>query len=178
MRVTASSRGRAATGGQGAGRGVGSGGPRGASRPRAQSSTRGRPGIARPAPLARVSSRHSQRDLTDGAPSRRSVCSRMTSGAQAAWAKSWAESPIRRSGDGRPRVSRMGRDRKGSVGAAAGQTPSSSPASTSRSARTSRASMAPRIRKRGWVAPPARTVSPAISRCNSSAKPRALAGGS
>ena len=38
-------------------------------------------------------------------------------GAQAAWAKSWAERPMRRSGDGRPSCSRMGRETKGSSGA-------------------------------------------------------------
>ena len=72
---------------------------------------------------------------------------------------------------GRPSVSRMGRDRKGSIGAACGHTPSSSPARISRSARTSRASMAPRIRRRGWLAPPVRTVSPAIRPSSSWAKP-------
>ena len=66
----------------------------------------------------------------------------------------------------------MGRDRKGSIGAARGQTPSSSPARISRSARTSRASMAPRIRRRGWVAPPVRTVSPSSRRVERSAKAR------
>ena len=90
----------------------------------------------------------------------------MTSGAQAAWAKSWADSPMRRSGGGRPAVFRMGRDRKGSTGAGAGHTPSSSPASTSRSARISLASIAPRILNRGWLPAPVRTVWPASRRLN------------
>ena len=81
---------------------------------------------------------------------------------------------MRRSGGGRPSVSRIGRDRNGSIGAPRGQTPSSSPARISRSARTSRASMAPRMRRRGWVAPPVRTVSPASSRSSRSAKPRGV----
>ena len=42
--------------------------------------------------------RHSHRDLTVGEPSRRSQCSSTTCGEQAAWAKSWAERPMRRSG--------------------------------------------------------------------------------
>ena len=42
----------------------------------------------------------------------------MASGAQAAWTKSWAVWPTRRSGGGRPRVLRIGRDRKGSIGRA------------------------------------------------------------
>ena len=113
-----------------------------------------------PAPRARVSSRQSQREATAGAPPRRSERNSTTSGAQAAWAKSCADRPMRRSGGGRPAVLRMGRDRKGSTGAAAGQTPSSRPASTIRSARTSRASMAPSTCRRGWEPAPVRTVSP------------------
>ena len=46
-----------------------------------------------------------------------------------------------------------------------------------RSGRTSRASTAPRIDRRGWASPPVRTVSPADSRRSRSSKPRALTGG-
>ncbi len=60
------------------------------------------------------------------------------------------------------------------MGAPRGQTPSSRPARIIRSARTRRASMAPRIRKEGWVAPPVRTVAscnrPAISSAKASAE--------
>ena len=125
-----------------------------------------RPRSARPArrPCTRVSSRQSQRDATAGAPSRRSVTISTTSGARRRPGRSRA--PRGRGGApaaaGRAAL-RIGRDRNGSTGAPCGQTPSSSPARTSRSARTSRASMAPRIRRRGWLAPPPRTVSRAIS---------------
>ena len=75
----------------------------------------------RPAPLGCAIATAIAHDWTAGAPPRRSLCSRTTSGAQAAWAKSCADKPIRRSGDGRPAVLRIGRDRKGSIGAAAGR---------------------------------------------------------
>ncbi len=72
---------------------------------------RGHPGRSvrdRPAPRARVFSRHSQRLRRRGAPPRRSLWTRITSGAQAAWAKSWAVRPMRRSGGGRASLARIG----------------------------------------------------------------------
>ena len=59
-----------------------------------------------------------------------------------------------------------------------GQTPSSSPARIRRSARTSRASMAPRICSRGCSAPPGRIVWPRNRSATRSAKPAAVTGGS
>ena len=150
---------------------------RGASSARAQCTASSRRGRARPAPRASVSSRHSQRDITAGWPSRRSPVTSTTSSAQAAWAKSCAATPTRRSGLGRPSRARMGRDRKGSTAAPAGQTPSSSPASTSRSAPISRASIRPRMRRRGWVRPPLLTVWPARSACTTWVNPSAVQGG-
>ncbi len=176
MRVTESRSGRSATGGRGRGRSAGANAP-GRSSSAAQSSSPGRDGSCTPAPRARVASRQSQRDCTVGAPSRRPVCSSTTSGAQAAWAKSCALRPTRRSGGGRPSAARIGRDRNGSCGAPCGHTPSSSPARTSRSALTRRDSRAPRIFRRGWAAPAVRTVSWSSRRCSRRAKSAGRASG-
>ena len=93
-RVTPIVRGRASTGGVGAGRraSCSSGGASasGASSARAQIAASGREGSGCFAPLASVSSRQSQRDLTAGWPPRRSAWIMTTSGAQAACAKSCA----------------------------------------------------------------------------------------
>ncbi len=73
---------------------------------------------ARPSsPPARstVSSRSSQRDGTVGVPSTRAARVSTTSRAPSAWAKSCAAMPTRRSGGGRPKRCRIGRDSHGSL---------------------------------------------------------------
>ena len=171
--VTASCRGRTATGGVGRGRLAGRE-PRPARRARApMPAASGRvAAAASPAPLTRVSSRQSQRDGTAGAPSRRSVVISTTSAAPAAWAKSWADRPMRRSGGGRPRPRASAATGTGrSARPAARRPPPARPGSAGR-----RGPAAPRCAPRMRSArmdrrAPARTVSPSISASTSSAKP-------
>src|SRR5579875_713640 len=119
-------------------------------------------------PTARntASSRNSQRDGTVGTPSCRVERVSATSAAPIACAKSWAAMPIARSGTAIPKARRICRDIHGSCSAVAGQLPSLSPPSTSRSACCNRASISPQIASRGCWPKGGRTTVSAASASN------------
>ena len=92
---------------------------------------------------ARSARRRSARRATLGR-----AASAITSGAPSACAKSWADRPMRRSGRSRPSACRIGRLSQGSARVSGGQSPSTSPPSTTRSTVCRRASSAPKMRTR------------------------------
>ena len=84
-------------------------------------------------------------------------------GAAAAWQKSWADWPMRRSGDDKPRAARICRLSHGSAAGSGGQVPSLRLPRMTRSGASRRASRVPRMARRGWLPQAGRTTWPRSS---------------
>ena len=149
--------GRRPAGGRGSGR-VARVTVAGASSPRASVSRR--PSGTSPPVIA--SSRNQKREATVGPASDRRARVRSTRGAPSRFWRSWAASPIRRSPAGSPSSRRMRGASHGSGAGSAGHTPSFSPPAIIRSTCASRASIRPRIDRRGCPPCGGRTARPSI----------------